>query len=43
MTIELIQGDFLFGWSFSAKTGHILQGILLIQYKFAIVKISIFA
>jgi hypothetical protein len=29
LNLGLIQGDFLFGWSFSAKKGHFLQGALL--------------
>ena len=28
LNLGLIQGDFFFCWSFSAKTGHFLQGIL---------------
>lgn len=29
LNLGLIQGDFLFGWSFSAKKGRYLQGGLI--------------
>lgn len=38
LNLGLIQGDFLYYWSFSAKMGHILQGVLKASVKVRMIK-----